>query len=148
MGLPVRRALKETAFGLGSGNLALNGEPQHELLLIEWECQGQSKDSFVQKERRKFRDSHIQDKNTQGFGGGGIEKKSSQRQCLIRSDKAYAIAVIRSSTVQKSVLLAAIQKGTHRHDFSYFVDEPPLVAQGGKGVVVAGCRPAGNESTR
>src|SRR5205814_566541 len=28
-----------------------------------------------------------------------------------------------SSTVQKSVLLAAIQKGIHRHDFSYFVDE-------------------------
>jgi hypothetical protein len=41
--------------------------------------------------------------------------------------------------VQKSVLLAAIQKEIHRHDFSYFVDEPPSVAQGGKGVVVAGC---------
>jgi hypothetical protein len=41
--------------------------------------------------------------------------------------------------VQKSVLLAAIQKEIHRHDFSYFVDESPSVAQGGKGVVVAGC---------
>jgi hypothetical protein len=41
--------------------------------------------------------------------------------------------------VQKSVLLAAIQKEIYRHDFSYFVDEPPSVAQGGKGVVVAGC---------
>jgi hypothetical protein len=41
--------------------------------------------------------------------------------------------------VQKSVLLAAIQKEIHRHDFSYFVDEPPSVAEGGKGVVVAGC---------
>jgi len=41
--------------------------------------------------------------------------------------------------VQKSILLAAIQKAIHRHDFSYFVDEPPSVAQGGRGVVVAGC---------
>jgi hypothetical protein len=36
-------------------------------------------------------------------------------------------------------LLAAIQKEIRRHDLSYFVDEPPSVAQGGKGVVVAGC---------
>ena len=41
--------------------------------------------------------------------------------------------------MQKSVLLAAIQKEIHRHDLSYFVDEPPSVAQGGKGVVVSGC---------
>jgi hypothetical protein len=37
------------------------------------------------------------------------------------------------------VLLAAIQEEIQRHDLSYFVDEPPCVAQGGKGVVVAGC---------
>jgi len=43
------------------------------------------------------------------------------------------------AVVQKSILLAAIQKEIHRHDFSYFVDEPPSVAQGGKGVVVSGC---------
>jgi hypothetical protein len=41
--------------------------------------------------------------------------------------------------VQKSVLLAAIQKEIHHHDLSYFVDEPPSVTQGGKGVVVSGC---------
>jgi hypothetical protein len=41
--------------------------------------------------------------------------------------------------VQKSVLLAAIQKEIHRHDLSYFVDEPTSVAQGAKGVVVSGC---------
>jgi hypothetical protein len=41
--------------------------------------------------------------------------------------------------VQKTVLLAAIQKEIHRHDFSYFVYEPPPVAQDGMGVVVAGC---------
>jgi hypothetical protein len=41
--------------------------------------------------------------------------------------------------VRKSLLLAAIQKEIHRHDLSYFVDEPPSVAQGGKGVVVSGC---------
>ena len=51
----------------------------------------------------------------------------------------YAIPVIRSSTVQKSILLAAIQKEIHRHDFSYFVDEPPSVAPVGKGVVISGC---------
>jgi hypothetical protein len=38
--------------------------------------------------------------------------------------------------VQKSALLDAIQKEIQRHDFSYFVDEPQSVAQGGKGVVV------------
>ena len=41
--------------------------------------------------------------------------------------------------MQKSILLAAIQREIQRHDLSYFVDEPPSVAQGGKGVVVAGC---------
>jgi len=41
--------------------------------------------------------------------------------------------------VQAALLLAAIQKEIHRHDLSYFVDEPPSVAQGGKGVVVSGC---------
>ena len=41
--------------------------------------------------------------------------------------------------MQKAVLLAAIQKEIQRHDLSYFVDEPPSVAQGGRGVVVSGC---------
>jgi hypothetical protein len=43
--------------------------------------------------------------------------------------------------VQKSVLLAAIQAEIQRHDFSHFIDEPPSIAEGGKGVVVPG-RPA------
>jgi hypothetical protein len=41
--------------------------------------------------------------------------------------------------VQKSQLLAALKSEIQRHDFSYFVDDPPSVAQGGKGVVVTGC---------
>lgn len=41
--------------------------------------------------------------------------------------------------MQKSALLAAIQKEIQRHDLWYFVDEPPSIAQGCKGVVVAGC---------
>jgi hypothetical protein len=41
--------------------------------------------------------------------------------------------------VQKSALLAAIQKEIQRHDFSYFVDQPPSVAEGGRGVVAASC---------
>jgi hypothetical protein len=76
VGLPVRRtgsrALKETAFGLGSGNLALNSEFQHELVLIEWECQGQSKDSFVEKNAGNS-DSPYPRQKHRGFGGG-IEK--------------------------------------------------------------------------
>jgi hypothetical protein len=55
------------------------------------------------------------------------------------SCSSLPLHIIRSTTVQKSVLLAAIQKEIHRHDLSYFVDEPPSVAQGGKGVVVSGC---------
>jgi hypothetical protein len=39
----------------------------------------------------------------------------------------------------KSKLLAEIQAELHRHNFDSFVDEPPSVAQGGKGVVIAGC---------
>jgi hypothetical protein len=39
----------------------------------------------------------------------------------------------------KSELLAALRTEIHRHDFSHFVDEPPSVARGGKGVVVAAC---------
>jgi hypothetical protein len=42
----------------------------------------------------------------------------------------------------KSRLLAEIQAELHRHNFDSFADEPPIVAQGGKGVVVAGCRSA------
>ncbi len=49
------------------------------------------------------------------------------------------ISPLGSSTVQKSVLLAAIQKEIQRHDLSYVVDEPPSVALGGKGVVVSAC---------
>jgi hypothetical protein len=41
--------------------------------------------------------------------------------------------------MQKSALLAAIQKEIFRHDFGTFVENPPSVAQGVKGVVVAGC---------
>jgi hypothetical protein len=39
----------------------------------------------------------------------------------------------------KSALFAALRTELHRHDFSHFVDEPPSIAQGGRGVVVSGC---------
>jgi hypothetical protein len=39
----------------------------------------------------------------------------------------------------KSALLAAIQQEIQRHDFSHFVENPPSIAEGGKGVVVPGC---------
>ena len=41
--------------------------------------------------------------------------------------------------MQKSVLLRELQKEIRRHDLSTFVDEPPSVAHGGKGVTVPGC---------
>ena len=41
--------------------------------------------------------------------------------------------------MQKSALLAALQAEINRRDFSHFIDEPPSIAQGGKGVVVPGC---------
>jgi hypothetical protein len=39
----------------------------------------------------------------------------------------------------KSILIAALQKEILQHDFSHFVDDAPSIAQGGRGVVVAGC---------
>lgn len=41
--------------------------------------------------------------------------------------------------MHKSVLLAAIQQEIQRHDFSHFVENPPSVAEGGRGAVVPGC---------
>ena len=41
--------------------------------------------------------------------------------------------------MQKSALLAAIQQEIQHHDFSHVVENPPTVAEGGKGVVVSGC---------
>jgi hypothetical protein len=38
--------------------------------------------------------------------------------------------------MQKSALLRALQQEIRRHDFNYFVDQPPSVAQGGRGLVV------------
>jgi hypothetical protein len=38
----------------------------------------------------------------------------------------------------KSELYQALRTELHRHDFSTFVDEPPAIAQRGKGVVVTG----------
>jgi hypothetical protein len=43
--------------------------------------------------------------------------------------------------VNKQELLRALQGEISRHSFDTFVDEPPSVAQGGRGVVVPG-RPA------
>jgi hypothetical protein len=41
--------------------------------------------------------------------------------------------------VKKSDLLRALQQEIRRHDFNYFVDQPPSIAQGGRGVVVLWC---------
>jgi hypothetical protein len=39
----------------------------------------------------------------------------------------------------KSELLLALQQQIRRHGFDYFIDEPPSMAQGGRGVCVPGC---------
>jgi hypothetical protein len=41
--------------------------------------------------------------------------------------------------MKKSDLYHALRIEIHRHDFSTFVDEPPSVARGGRGVVVPRC---------
>jgi hypothetical protein len=41
--------------------------------------------------------------------------------------------------MKKSELYAALRREIHRHDFSTYADEPPSIAQGGRGVVVPGC---------
>ena len=41
--------------------------------------------------------------------------------------------------MKKTELLRALQAEIRRHGFDTFVDEPPFVAQGGRGVVVPGC---------
>lgn len=55
------------------------------------------------------------------------------------SSSRFFYQKIRSLPCKRSILLAALQQEIRRHDFSHFVDEPPSVAQGGKGVVVPGC---------
>jgi hypothetical protein len=37
----------------------------------------------------------------------------------------------------KAALLAAIQREIYRHDFGTYVDDPPTIAQGRRGIVVA-----------
>lgn len=39
----------------------------------------------------------------------------------------------------KTALLKALQTEIQRHDFDTFVQNPPSISQGGKGVVVPGC---------
>jgi hypothetical protein len=39
----------------------------------------------------------------------------------------------------KSDLLRLLQQEIRRHDFSTFIDEPPSMAKGGRGVCVPGC---------
>jgi hypothetical protein len=39
----------------------------------------------------------------------------------------------------KSDLLRLLQQEIRRHGFDYFIDEPPSMAQGGRGVCVPGC---------
>ena len=36
-------------------------------------------------------------------------------------------------------IIQAVQAELEKHTWDYFVDDPPAIAQGGKGVVVPGC---------
>jgi hypothetical protein len=44
----------------------------------------------------------------------------------------------------KSELLSVLQEEIRRHDFSYFIDEPPGVARVGRGVCVPDCSSCSN----
>ena len=41
--------------------------------------------------------------------------------------------------MQKSALLTAILREIYRHDFGTYVEDPPTIAQCGRGIVGAGC---------
>jgi hypothetical protein len=41
--------------------------------------------------------------------------------------------------VNADPIIAAVQAELQRHSFDTFVDNPPAIARGGKGVVVSGC---------
>ena len=41
--------------------------------------------------------------------------------------------------MKKTDLLYAIQREIKKHDLDYFVEGPPTIAQGGRGVVTPGC---------
>ena len=41
--------------------------------------------------------------------------------------------------MKKSDLLRALQAELRKHDFDYFVQNPPSIAKGGRGAVVPGC---------
>jgi hypothetical protein len=41
--------------------------------------------------------------------------------------------------MDNAAIIFAVQKEFRRHNWDSFVDEPPSVAQGGKGIVVPGC---------
>jgi hypothetical protein len=41
--------------------------------------------------------------------------------------------------MQESALLVAIQREIHNHYLTHFVDDPPSIAQEGRGGVIAGC---------
>jgi hypothetical protein len=59
---------------------------------------------------------------------GWVGKDEQQTHCCVLLTPVFPVSS--AHQVQKSILLAAIQKEIQRHDLSYFVDEPPSVAQG------------------
>lgn len=44
-----------------------------------------------------------------------------------------------SSHMDTETVIAAVQSELQRHNWDFFVDEPPAIGQGGNGVVVPGC---------
>jgi hypothetical protein len=51
----------------------------------------------------------------------------------------FPVSSVLEDSMLKSDLLRLLQQEIRRHGFDYFIDEPPSIAQGGKGVVVPGC---------
>jgi hypothetical protein len=41
--------------------------------------------------------------------------------------------------MDKAAIISAVRAEFHKHNWDTFIDDPPSIAQGGKGIVVPGC---------
>src|ERR1700693_5380946 len=61
---------------------------------------------------------------------GQLDSEHRGQECILFLRSLPLHIDLGARLVQKSVLLATIQKEIQRHDLSYFVSDPPSVAQG------------------
>ena len=84
-----------------------------------------------------MKNSPIKDGSPAGCGG-----LNAWRPLFLESGGLHGVVDSRSRlppAMRKSFFLAVLKTEIQRYDFSHFIDDPPSVAEGGEGVVVAGC---------